>query len=749
MRRLPLFLSVLLCLSAFGTQLAGVHRAAAQTPATPQAQRPVPPAANLQATSANLFMPVGAELNGVEQSSSSVGDFNGDGNPDLILTGETSSFFLTSTVYLGDGTGGFSKRRGNGLAGVEFSSSSVGDLNADGNLDVLITGYDSNFNRTAQAYLGDGTGTFSAADAGLTGVFRSSSAIGDFNEDSIPDMVITGYDSNFNPTATVYLGDGTGGFSPAGAGLVGVRDGSSSVGDFNGDGMLDLLITGADANGDLNPTATVYLGDGTGGFSPAGAELGGVTSSSSSVGDFNEDGFLDLLITGLDASFDPSAAVYLGDGTGGFSPAGAGLTGVEDGSSSVGDVNGDGTLDLVITGTDPNSDKTTTVYLGDGTGQFRPAGAGLNGAYFSSTSVADFDSDGLLDVVVAGRNSDFKPATTVYRNVGAADIPVGSASQNVRANGPVTFGETGLTIDFAGVSGTGRVQVRRFGNAPNNPIGLFDETVSSYRVDVSAEGTLAFSDQTEVRFPTNAFGGINVPSNVTVYRRAVRDNGRFEPLPTTYDADAGVIAATTQHFSEFVLASTDPSNPLPVELAALEAVKDDGGVVVRWRTASETNNAGFAIDHQAPGASSFAKLGFIEGAGTTNEAQFYRFRLERPVPGTHRFRLRQKDVGGAETNSPVTAVQVGLNKPYRLSPASPNPARQHATLWLSVRKAQSVRAQLYNVMGQQVAMVYDGAAVAGAPVRLRVGGTALPSGTYFVRVIGETFQATRRLTVVR
>jgi hypothetical protein len=67
---------------------------------------------------------------------------------------------------------------------------------------------------------------------------------------------------------------------------------------------------------------------------------------------------------------DLTTTLYLGDGSGGFSEADAGLTGVAGGSSStLGDVDGDGNLDLVITGEDPNDDPTTTLYLGDGSGE--------------------------------------------------------------------------------------------------------------------------------------------------------------------------------------------------------------------------------------------------------------------------------------------------------------------------------------------------------------------------------------------
>ena len=97
---------------------------------------------------------------------------------------------------------------------------------------------------------------FTRAGAGLAGVWGGSSTLGDVDGDGNPDLVITGGDAGGNPTSTVYLGDGSGGFSRADAGLTGVAIGSSTVGDVDGDGNPDLVITGADPNG--YPTTTLY-----------------------------------------------------------------------------------------------------------------------------------------------------------------------------------------------------------------------------------------------------------------------------------------------------------------------------------------------------------------------------------------------------------------------------------------------------------------------------------------------------------
>ena len=194
---------------------------------------------------------------------------------------------------------------------------------------------------------------------------------------------------------------------------------------------------------------------------------------------------------------------------------------------------------------------------------------------------------------------------------------------------------------------------------------------------------------------------------------------------------------------------------LPVELTAFEAVASAGAAVLSWTTASETNNAGFEVQHAQPAtgarvtASDWTTLAFVDGAGTTTEPQQYRFRAEGLAPGVHRFRLRQVDFDGASALSPVVEVALRMDAPHYVSAPYPNPAQASARLDLMVRREQAVRAVLYDALGREVAVLHEGRLQAQAPLALRVGAGDLSSGLYFVRVQGTSFSVTRRLSVVR
>jgi hypothetical protein len=317
----------------------------------------------------------------------------------------------------------------------------------------------------------------------------------------------------------------------------------------------------------------------------------------------------------------------------------------------------------------------------------------------------------------------------------------------VSTDGLAAFDGTGVAINLTGVSGSGTVTVNRYDTPPSGTDGIAEANISSYRVVIDVFGGLTAGPGTEVRFSVADFNGITDPSDVTVYSRATPGEGAFSALPTRYDATADEIIATTPQFGEGVFASD--TNPLPVELAAFDATLDNDNALLQWTTASETNNAGFEVQMRRGADGPFATQGFVDGHGTTMEAQTYRFRVDDLSPGPYAFRLKQIDVGGAAELSPVVEVTMAMKEAFLLSEAAPNPFRGEAWMTLQVRESQSVRAELYDVLGRRVATLHEGVLDAGREHRLSLDGRGLSSGLYLVRVAGEQFAETRRIVVAR
>lgn len=188
---------------------------------------------------------------------------------------------------------------------------------------------------------------------------------------------------------------------------------------------------------------------------------------------------------------------------------------------------------------------------------------------------------------------------------------------------------------------------------------------------------------------------------------------------------------------------------LPVELTTFEARLDENQAILEWQTISEVNNAGFEIEHQGPDANAWDTMNFVEGHGTTSEAQTYRFKTEKLDPGTHQFRLKQVDFDGAFEYSSVLEMEVTLSSTFELTPTYPNPFQNRAHFSLTLRSDQDVQIAVFNTLGQRVASLHEGHLAANKQHEFSVDGSRLPSGIYFVRARGERFSETRRAVLVK
>jgi Bacterial Ig-like domain (group 3)/FG-GAP-like repeat len=302
-----------------------------------------------------------------------VGDFNNDGIPDLAgINGVVYVGTPSLVILLGNGDGTFSASA-TVPPNEDFPTiAAAGDFNGDGNLDLAI-GNDYN-----AILLGHGDGTFSDPIFTNVGAVGSGSLVSiDINGDGILDLV-----DPSDPSASS-LGNGDGTFSPAPT--LSALTGPLAVGDFNNDGIPDLVTFDG-------PTfAHTLLGNGNGTFTTIDAfplssyQLLG-------VGDFNNDGFPDLITT---ANNNTSIVILLGKGDGTFTPSAPFPFSNSVFESAVADFNRDGKLDVALF----SFSGGFTILLGNGDGTLAAplnlTPARLIGPPFV---VADFNSDGLPDI---------------------------------------------------------------------------------------------------------------------------------------------------------------------------------------------------------------------------------------------------------------------------------------------------------------------------------------------------------------
>jgi hypothetical protein len=218
--------------------------------------------------------------------------------------------------------------------------------------------------------------------------------------------------------------------------------------------------------------------------------------------------------------------------------------------------------------------------------------------------------------------------------------------------------------------------------------------------------------------------------------------------------EATTFAASQQEAMYVDNVAAGLSGFVPVELTHFTATSaQKRAATLRWNTESETGNDGFRVEHHAPSAAEGAwqRAGFVESkapgaSGTSQQALRYRFRVEDLAPGTHAFRLRQRDRDGdTEVHGPVR-VEVGMETRFLLKAPYPNPARagEAATVRFASRQGEPVRVALYDARGRRVRTLYRGAPPAGQLESVRVGGLdGLASGTYFVRLRAKNGSVTK------
>jgi len=311
-----------------------------------------------------------------------VGDFNNDGKLDVA---EKNG--LQILTYLGNGDGTFAPP-------VSSSSTSSAnrlfavDFDGDGNLDLFV----ADQKHDGIIFHGNGDGTFTQGRTNTGLGIGIAFVAADFNGDGMLDLILGEPDQLAGPEVQVFINNGDGTFhvswenSPCCVSFTGL----SAVGDFNGDGKLDFVNSGI-----------VFLGQGDGTFTTDNVFYID-TNYSDATADVSGDGVLDLI--------SDRGAVALGKGDGTFTqvsdPFFAGI------NVSVGDINGDGALDMTLrkiplTG---SGDQSIEIMFGNGDGTFQDPTSGpiapSNGELqFDQMRLGDFNNDGKLDVIVGAKRT--------------------------------------------------------------------------------------------------------------------------------------------------------------------------------------------------------------------------------------------------------------------------------------------------------------------------------------------------------
>jgi len=367
----------------------------------------------------NFTLVPGTSFINAYSGSVSVADVDNDGDQDVLITGIVTWNMNISKLYKNDGNGNFTEDLGNFFEESEKGTSSFADIDNDSDMDLLITGTNDNDIPISNLYLNDGLGNFTiVTGVPFDGIQEGTVSFADIDNDGDLDLMLSGYDGSESITQ-LYANDGNGNFTQIlGTPFISGNYGFIEFGDVDGDSDLDLILNNPWAGKDYT---MLYLNDGSGNFTEVtGTPFRKVTESSISFADIDNDNDLDVIVAGLGSYGDISYTdLYINDGVGNYSIAsGTPFEGVRKGSVEFADIDNDGDSDVFLCGRNNASAYVSKLYVNDGSGSFTEVlGTPFDGVWLSSVAFADVDNDTDKDLLITGKSNSPRIAK-LYKNDG-------------------------------------------------------------------------------------------------------------------------------------------------------------------------------------------------------------------------------------------------------------------------------------------------------------------------------------------
>ncbi len=199
------------------------------------------------------------------------------------------------------------------------------------------------------------------------------------------------------------------------------------------------------------------------------------------------------------------------------------------------------------------------------------------------------------------------------------------------------------------------------------------------------------------------------------------------------------------------------NNPLPIQLSSFTGTFVNNAVRLNWSTASEVSNYGFHVQRRVVGSTEWNEISgsFIAGHGTTNTPQHYSFTDNAVVSGSLQYRLKQVDLDGSiHFTEPIqvevlTGVKEVAPIEFALMQNYPNPFNPSTEIQFSVEGTSRAVLRLYNMLGQQVGLLFDDVAEAGTYYRVKVDGSSLASGMYMYQLESGSKHQLRKMILIK
>ncbi len=572
------------------------------------------------------------------------------------------------------------------------------DFDSDGDLDLVIGGEDEG--SSVQLYTNMGNGVFETKTSPLTPLFRPSFDWNDINQDGIPDLVTNG----FGPFAGLFTNDGTGVLSASAITLPQTAP-NCGFADLNNDGFVDVYVFG---NNNTNVKCKILFNDKMGAFTESNQfDSFSFVDPQISVVDYDNDKDLDLFVT---AGFEDGVGtrfskLFINDGSGVFTATSiTGLFPKGNGSSTWGDYDSDGFADLLLNGdgylgSGEDADNYR-LYKNNGNGTFASIQAfgyrqnmtGGGGAFL------DWDNDGDLDIVVTGWDGN-RQAADVYLNTNGTFTPYannvnipGSSEGSVEvgdANGDGQLdlfisGYSGNDWDGAGLVAPYNRNIAVIALNPNAVINL---------TPTAPAGLAVTGNATQLNFNWSAATDATTPQaslTYNFYLKNASDKWLYTPLSNIADGKTktakmgnvqlnkgwivknlapgtytwGVQAVDNSFVGSTFTSGTftiDELGALPIKIAGYKAFAAGNNAVIQWQSLSEENTDFFLVEQSLDGKT-FEPIANVSAKGNSNSLQIYEAKDKNPRSGTNYYRLTSVDKDGKTQVFDVLTVSFSLQE---------------------------------------------------------------------------------------
>ena len=191
-------------------------------------------------------------------------------------------------------------------------------------------------------------------------------------------------------------------------------------------------------------------------------------------------------------------------------------------------------------------------------------------------------------------------------------------------------------------------------------------------------------------------------------------------------------------------------NVIPVEMSAFTANVNGNSVQLNWTTATEKNNMGFEIERcLSNGEGDWAKVGFVEGHGTTTQSSSYSFADNNVLTGIYSYRLKQIDFDGSYAYHNLNEeIEIGLPNKFELAQNYPNPFNPATTIKFSITKQSNVKLELFNSIGELIGTILNEVKSAGN-YQVSFDASNLPSGVYMYKLSSDEGSFIKKMTLIK